>query len=82
MTVAVADGRVNPTVSRITTIEDVIKVQTENGFLQHLLGLQGIAQAGVRDAVGRLGTVGILSIIKILATDEVRVPDSLPTLIV
>ena len=77
MTIAVADGRINPTTGGIATIEHVVEVQSEDSLLHYLLGFERITERDVGDRVAWQRTVGILSIVEILPTHEIGMPDSL-----
>ena len=65
VTVAVADGRINPAAGGVTFIEDVVEVHFDDGFFDDLLWLQRIAKAHVRGAVGWKRTVKILGVVEI-----------------
>ena len=82
MAITFTHSGIHPSAGSIAAVEQVVEVQSEDGLLQHLLGLQTIAQREVRNRIARQRTVGILCIVEILTRYIVRVPDSLEAFIV
>lgn len=82
VTVAVADGRIDPAAGGVALVEDVVEVHLHDGFLDYFLGLQRVAEADIGGAVGRQRTVEVLGVVEIHARDVVRVPGGLEALVV
>ena len=52
VTIAVADGRIDPATCSIVLIEDVVEIHLENGFLNDDFRLECVAETHIRGAVG------------------------------
>ena len=82
VTVAVADGRVDPTAGGVALVEDVVEVHLHDGFLDDFLRFQRVAEADVGGAVGRQRAIEVLGVVEVHARDIVRVPGGLKALVV
>ena len=65
VTVAVADGRVDPAAGGVAFVEDVVEVHLHDGFFDDFLGFQRVAEADVGGAVGRQRAVKVLGVVEI-----------------
>ena len=65
VTVAVADSRITPAAGSVTFIENVVEVHLEDGLLDGLFELEGVAEAHVRSTVGWQRTVEVLGVVEI-----------------
>ena len=80
MTVIVEDSAIYSSASSIMAIEDVVKIHTEDSFLQTdktFRRTERVADIDIRLRIARQRTGYVLGIIEILTTDEVCMPYSL-----